>query len=95
MIPFGIFLGICSGGLVFMVYFLVGFWRDSRRRQPIRQCPAIRIPAEPAITIRKAQRVLDFSRTSTDTEFEIGEPERELRPARRAFVNPRRMKVAK
>lgn len=94
MVPFDIFVGICSGGLVFMVYFLVGFWRDDRQARNTHDSAA-QMPGATVMTVRKTRRVPDFSRASTATEFLIEESERDLRPANvwRVFVNPTRVRA--
>jgi len=65
MIPFGLFLGICSGGLVFMLYFLAGFWRDGRRKHGATENSAIHIPGVPVSTPRKPHPFPVFLRSRT------------------------------
>jgi hypothetical protein len=94
MIPFAIFLGICSSGLLFMLYFLVGFWREDRRRSQPRQNAAIRIPSMRLTPIGRMRQVPDFSSASTAMNL-IEEPEYELHSNSmwQVFVNPARLQA--
>ena len=95
MIPFEVFIGICSGGLVCMSYFLVCFWREDRHPRRTNSNQSIRIAGEQVSLSPATRRVAAFSRGSSAREFLIEEPERELRPASgwRVFVNPTRIQA--
>jgi hypothetical protein len=94
MIPFSIFIGICSSGLLFMVYFLVGFWRDGRRQPQSTQRPALRIPSG-QIPVATRRRIPDVSLENTAREVLIDEPEHELRTRSvwQVIVNPTKMQA--
>ncbi len=65
MIPFGIFLGVCSGGVVVMLYSLVGFWSEGRRKHEPSVISAILIPGVPVTTARDPRSFPVFSRRRT------------------------------
>ena len=95
MVPFSIFIGICSGGLLFMVYFLVGFWRDGRRQPQGKPISALRIPSGQAIPVRKVWSIPDVSLENTAKEVLIDEPQHEPHASSvwHVFENPAKMQA--
>jgi len=85
MIPFGIFLGVCSGGVVFMLYFLVGFWGDgkapSRKRTSV-----VHIPG-PMSDVSTTRRIPALSRSGAEVLTDEALHERQAARAWQVFVN--------
>lgn len=74
MIPFGIFLGICSGGVVFMLYFLAGCWTHTRASRTGAEC-AVQIPARATTSLGYASPFPNFSPNHVSES--VGNPSQE------------------